>query len=47
MGAAPWLALTRRDYAAILRASGDATGASELDRAAREAFRDLGMKGYL
>jgi len=47
MGSAPWLALTRRDYAAMLRASGDAAGASELDHAAREAFRDLGMKGYL
>jgi eukaryotic-like serine/threonine-protein kinase len=46
MGAAPWLALTRRDYAAMLRTSGDAALAGELDRAAREAFRDLGMTGY-
>jgi DNA-binding SARP family transcriptional activator len=47
MGARPWLALTQRDYARMLRARdrpGDRERAEELGAAANATFRELGME---
>jgi eukaryotic-like serine/threonine-protein kinase len=49
MGAAPWLALSRSDYARMLLArnrSGDREYAQELVALASAAYADLGMTGY-
>jgi len=49
MGSTPWVALTRRDHAAMLRARGehgDRSRADELEAAAHATFRELEMGGY-
>jgi DNA-binding SARP family transcriptional activator len=46
IGAKPWLALTQRDFATMLRqrgAPGDGERASKLERAARECADEIGM----
>ncbi len=49
LGARPWLAHTRRDYARMLSARGrraDRTRGRDLIRAARDGYRQMGMDAY-